>query len=99
MPYVFAVEVIGTRGGIKDDRMYTLDFPGSKAFFDIPGKAPDNPDVEHHPFDEELDEFIYCILNDTEMDTNINDAYKTHEVVFAIEKSLETGKSVSLPLE
>jgi len=98
MPYVFAVEVIGTRGAVKDDRLYTMDLPGAREFFRIPGKAPDSPDVEHHPFDEEIDDFVRAVLEDRRMPTDIEDAYKTHEVVFAIERSLETGRPVSLPL-
>jgi UDP-N-acetylglucosamine 3-dehydrogenase len=63
----------------------------------VPGVYPDNPDVAHHPFDEEIDHFIDCIINDREPIISIPDAYKTHEIVFAAEQSARRGKPVRLP--
>ncbi len=99
MPYVFSIMVVGTRGAVYDDKFYSQDFAGAEEFMTLAGVKPDSPDVTHHPFDEELDEFVACILEDREMDANMDDAYRTHEVVFACERSLETGEPVKLPLE
>jgi predicted dehydrogenase len=65
---------------------------------DVPGVYPDSPDVTHHPFNQEIDYFIDCIVTDQEPMIGITDAFKTHEIAFAAEMSAETGKPVTLPL-
>ena len=42
--------------------------------------------------------FFDCIVNDQEPMIGIPDAFKTHEIAFAAERSADTGKPVSLPL-
>jgi predicted dehydrogenase len=64
----------------------------------VPGVYPDGPDVTHHPFDEEIDYFIDCIVKNREPMIGIPDAYKTHEIVFAAERSARTGRPVGIPL-
>jgi predicted dehydrogenase len=98
MPYVFHLQVLGTTGAIRGPRIYSEALLGEQAFMRVPGVYPDNPDVGHHPFDEEIDHFIDSIINDFEPMISILDAYKTHEIVFAAEHSAKTGKPVRLPL-
>jgi predicted dehydrogenase len=98
MPYVFHLQVLGTRGAIRGPRLYSESLQVDHAFMDVPGVYPDNPDVTHHPFDQEIDYFVDCIVNDREPMIGIPDAYKTHEIAFAAEMSAKTGKPVTLPL-
>ncbi|MBN1808004.1 MAG: Gfo/Idh/MocA family oxidoreductase [Planctomycetes bacterium] len=98
MPYVFSIELVGTRGAVRDNLLYSMDFPGALEFVKIPGTAPDSPDVTHHPFDMEINAFVDCIRQNRPMATDINDAYKTHEIIFAVEESIRTHKPVPLPL-
>ena len=99
MPYVFHLQVMGTRGSIRQRRIYSPHLPGDKSFMDVPGVYPDDWDVGHHPFDEEIDYFIDCIVNDIEPAISIPDAYKTFELIFAAELSARTGRPVKLPME
>ena len=67
---------------------------------DVPTILPDSADVEHHPFDAEIDHFVDCIREDRESHCNIADAYNTHEVCLAIDRSIELGgQPVKLPLD
>ena len=98
MPYVFHLQVLGSHGAIRGPRLYSETLQEDRDFMEVPGVYPDSPDVAHHPFDQEIDYFIECIVNDQEPMIGIPDAYKTHEIAFAAERSVETGKPVSLPL-
>jgi len=97
MPYVFHLQVLGTKGAINGARIYSEDLLGEETFMTVPGVYPDSYDVEHHPFDDEIDHFIDCIVQDREPMISILDAYKTYELTFAAEHSSRTGKPVKLP--
>jgi predicted dehydrogenase len=60
---------------------------------------PDSVDVNHHPFQPEMDELVSCILEGRETSTSVFDAQKTMEVCLAADRSAELGgQPVSLPL-
>jgi predicted dehydrogenase len=98
MPYVFHLQVLGTKGAVRGPRIYSETLQTEQTFMDVPGVYPDSYDVTHHPFDQEIDYFVDCIVDDQEPMIGIPDAYKTHEIAFAAERSAETGKPVALPL-
>jgi hypothetical protein len=61
---------------------------------------PDSRLVSHHPFQPLVDDFIKSIENKAYSNIgNIDETYKTHELCYAIEKSMETGEIVKLPLK
>jgi predicted dehydrogenase len=61
---------------------------------------PDSGAVAHHPFNAEINHLVDCIFEDRESHCNVADAYHTHEVCMAIDRSLaEGGRIVRLPLE
>jgi len=54
-------------------------------------------DVADHPYKLQFDTFFESIINKVEMPlTGLKEAMKTHEIVFAADKSAATGKSVKL---
>ena len=60
---------------------------------------PESADVDHHPFQPEMDELVACILEGRETSTSVFDAQKTMEVCLAADRSAELGgQPVSLPL-
>ncbi len=98
-PYVFNINLVGTHGTIKNNRIYSKkSFPGQTGWAEVPTILPDSGDVTHHPFTPEVAHFVDCILHDKESYVNVADAYKTHEVCFAADLSAKEGKPVSLPL-
>ena len=101
MPYTFNIEVAGTAGTIRDNRVWSKKlFPGQTSWTTVPTILPNSADVNHHPFDAELDHLVDCILHGRESHCNIADAYRTHELCMAIDRSLaDGGRPVRLPLE
>ncbi len=98
-PYAFNVDLLGTDGALRDSRVWSKRlFPGQKAWTIVPTITPDSGDVEHHPFDGEVNHLIDCILTGRESHCNVADAFHTHEVCLAIDRALETGGPVKLPL-
>jgi predicted dehydrogenase len=100
MPYQFNVDVIGTKGTIRDNRLWSETMlPGQTDWSTIPTVLPSSGDVTHHPFNGQIEEFAAGILDGKPVLPDLDDAIKTHELIFAAERSVETGKPVSLPLE
>jgi len=98
MPYVFHLQVNGTKGTIRNNGIYSDQFPGLNTFISLPSQYPDDWNVSHHPFPDEVDDFVRCILEGTESELSIPRAAKTYEVIFAAEESARDGKPVRLPL-
>ncbi len=97
-PYVFPVALHGTRGALRDGRLYSkAKFPGQTDWLTIPSIAPDSGDVAHHPFQAEIDHLVSCIVEGVESHCNLADAVKTHEVCLAIDQSAAEGRPVRLP--
>ena len=99
-PYQFNIDLLGTEGTIRDNRLYSTKLmPGQTHFASIPTVLPDSGDVEHHPFNGEIDHLVECILNGAESCVNVEDAVKTHEACIAVDLSAEQGgQPVKLPL-
>jgi predicted dehydrogenase len=98
MPYVFHLQVLGTEGVVRGPAICSEKLNGGRKFIAVEGDYPDSPLVSHHPFGEEIDYFVDCILNDIEPMVSIPDACKTHEIVFGAELSAKKGQPVALPL-
>jgi predicted dehydrogenase len=100
MPYAFNIDLAGTAGTLRDNRLWSKKLlPGQTAWATLPTIMPDSGDVHHHPFDAQINEFVDCIRECRESHCNIADAYKTHELCMAIDKSVaEGGRPVKLPL-
>jgi predicted dehydrogenase len=101
MPYAFNIDLVGTEGTLRDNRVWSKKLlPGQTSWAAVPTIMPDSGAVEHHPFDAEVNHLVDCIRNDCESHCNIADAYHTHEVCMAIDRSIEAGgQPVKLPLE
>ncbi|MFC1713850.1 Gfo/Idh/MocA family protein [Candidatus Poribacteria bacterium] len=97
-PYVFSVNLVGDKGTIRNNKLYSHKMPGQTDFATIPTILPDSGDVTHHPYQGEIDHLMDCILNDEESHVNVEDAIKTHEICLAAEISAQEGGSISLPL-
>jgi predicted dehydrogenase len=98
MPYQFPLQIFGSKGTIKDNRVWSHKFPGQHDWVTIPTTMPDSADVKHHPFQGQMDHFVEQILAGKESHSNLEDAVKTHEVAFAAMECYRTGKPVRLPL-
>jgi predicted dehydrogenase len=98
-PYVFNINLVGTEGTIKNNLFWSrTEFPGQTTWAEVPTILPDSGDVRHHPFDFEVNHLVECIHQNKESHANVADAYKTHEIVFAADRSGQEGGPVKLPL-
>ena len=60
-------------------------------------KMLDSGDVSDHPYQTQFDAFFTALAAGREMPlTSFRDSLKTHEVIFAADKSAKTGKPVKL---
>ena len=91
MPYQFNVDLLGTEGGLRDNRFYSRKLPGVLDWATFPTILPNSGAVSHHPFQGEIDHFIACIQEGKESHVNVRDAVNTHKAIFAIDQSCEEG--------
>ena len=98
MPYTFEVTVMGTRGTIRDNRLYSELLQGQDGYAIIPAELPDSGSVMHHPFTPGLKHFVKCLDEDRETELSLENAVNVHEACMAVDLSLERGSPVSLPL-
>jgi len=98
MPYVFHLQMNGTKGTIRNNGIFSEMFPSAKGFAQIPADYPDDWNVAHHPFPEEVSYFVDCVLNNTESMLSFPNAYPTYELAFAAELSAREDSIVKLPL-
>ncbi|MDA0745413.1 MAG: Gfo/Idh/MocA family oxidoreductase [bacterium] len=98
MPYTFPLEIFGSKGTVKDNKIWSHKFPGQNDWVEIPAVMPDSADVSHHPFQGQMDHFVDCILQNKESHCNLEDAIVTTEIAFAAMECYKTKKPVKLPL-
>lgn len=98
MPYNFTWEVFGDKGTCKNNRVWSQSFPGQNDWVTIPGIMLDTAEVGHHPFQDEIDEIVDCIIKDKESPSNLDDAVNPHEAALAAMISQKEGRPVKLPL-
>ncbi|HEX8523503.1 MAG TPA: Gfo/Idh/MocA family oxidoreductase [Tepidisphaeraceae bacterium] len=100
MPYQFNIDVVGTRGTIRDNRLWSENLlPGQTNWATIPTVLPDSGDVTHHPFNGQIEALVAGILDGAPVLPDLDDAVKTHEVIFAADRSAQEKRPIQLPLD
>lgn len=95
LPYQFNIDLLGERGTIRDQRLWSPDFfPGQRDWISIPAIAPTSGDVTHHPFQDEVDHLVECIRSERESFVNLDDAVATMRVCLAIDRSATEGRPI-----
>lgn len=100
-PYHTNFCVYGSKATIRNDKFFLKEiFPGQTDWQKFETIMPDSRLVAHHPFQPLIDDFLKAIEDDKYKNIgNIDETFKTHELCYAIERSMETGAIVKLPLE
>jgi UDP-N-acetyl-2-amino-2-deoxyglucuronate dehydrogenase len=92
-PYQFNIDLLGTKGAVRGNRIYSKElFPDQNDWVTLPMDCPDSGAVSHHPFKQEINEFVDSILHDTPVRSSLGDAVKSMEITLAITESALTGK-------
>ena len=98
-PYILNILLHGNKGSVLNEKFYTKDwFPGQKGWQQFNTTFADSGDVAHHPFQGMVDDLAAAIVEDREAAAGIHEACKSHELCLAIDRSIETGQAVKLPL-
>jgi len=100
IPYSFNIDLVGTEGTLRDNRIWSKPlFPGQTDWTELKTIMPDSGDVDHHPFDAQMDHLVECVNQERESHCNVAGAFHSHEICLGIDQSIaEGGKPVRLPL-
>ena len=98
-PYVMNIILHGSKGSVLNERFYSKEwFPGQEDWQAFRSTFLDSGDVVHHPFQEMVDDLADALVHDGQTLADIHSAYASHEICLAIDRSIETGQPVRLPL-
>jgi predicted dehydrogenase len=97
-PYYFHTHLVGSEGSLLDNKFHSCKLHTNRnAWSTLDMKMLDSGDVADHPYQTQFDKFFASLAAGVEMPlTSLGDAMKSHEVIFAADKSAATGKTVRL---
>ncbi len=97
-PYYFHTHLVGSEGSLLDNKFHSMKLHTDRNAWSTLGmKMLDSGDVADHPYQKQFDAFFEAISAGVEMPlTSIADAMRTHEVMFAADKSAASGRAVRL---
>ncbi len=98
-PYYFHTHVVGSNGSLLDDKFHSdkLGALNKNKWSQLSCGLIDSGDVKDHPYESQFNAFFDAINAGVEMPlTSFWDALKSHELIFAADKSAATGKPVKL---
>lgn len=89
-PYYFHFHLVGSEGSLLDNKFYStkLGNLNKNKWSELSMKMLDSGDVSDHPYQVQFEAFFKAVDEGKEMPlTSLADAMKTHELVFAADKS------------
>jgi predicted dehydrogenase len=97
-PYYFHTHLVGSEGSLLDNKFHSMKLKTNKnAWGSLAMKLLDSGDVSDHPYQTQFEAFFNALDKGKEMAlTSFADAARSHEVIFAADKSAATGKPVQL---
>jgi predicted dehydrogenase len=97
-PYYFHAHLVGSEGSLLDNKFHSMKLHTNKhAWSTLAMKLLDSGDVSDHPYQSQFEAFLTALDKGKEMPlTSLADAARSHEVIFAADRSAGTGKPVSL---
>jgi predicted dehydrogenase len=100
-PYYFHTHLVGSKGSLLDNKFHSTDLGTNKtAWNTLAFKSLDSGDVADHPYQTQFEAFFQAVDNGQEMPlTNLAEAARSHEVIFAADRAAATGRPVKLSPE
>jgi predicted dehydrogenase len=98
-PYYFHTHLVGSEGSLLDNRFHSNKLAGlnKHRWSELRMTLLDSGDVTDHPYKTQFAAFFDALEKGKTMPlTSLDDAVKTHEVIFAADKSVVIGKPVRL---
>jgi UDP-N-acetyl-2-amino-2-deoxyglucuronate dehydrogenase len=97
-PYYFHTHLCGSEGSLLDNKFHSMKLGTNKhQWSNLAMKMLDSGDVSDHPYTTQFEEFFKSLDAGKEMPlTSFAEAARTHEVIFAADKSAEIGRPVKM---
>ena len=98
-PYYFHTHLVGSNGSLLDNKVHLHGVAGmNKAkWSQLSFGLVDSGDVADHPYQKQFEAFFDALAAGKDMPlTGLKEALRTHEVIFAADKSAATGRPVRL---
>ena len=98
-PYYFHVHLVGSEGSVLDNKFYSTQLGGldKNCWSELGTPLVDSGDVADHPYQQQFDAFFKALRQGKKMDyTSLDDAAKSHQIIFAADESAATGKPVKI---
>ena len=91
-PYYFHFHLVGSEGSLLDNKFYSSKLAGldRNKWSELSMKLLDSGDVSDHPYQVQFEVFFKALDEGKEMPlTSINDAMKTHKLIFEADRSAD----------
>ena len=98
MPFGVPFAICGDRGSIRNDQLWSLDYPGQTDWMTLPVVIPRQEELGNI-YVQALNHFMDCIEQDRQPDTDLEHSVNTHEICFAAVRAARDGDAVRLPLD
>src|SRR5262249_4105200 len=98
-PYYFHTHLIGSEGSLLDNKFYSTKLKGlnKQKWSELAFKLLDSGDVSHHPYPTQFEAFFHALRRDNPMPlTSLEDALRTHQIIFAADRSVQSGRPVTI---
>ncbi len=97
-PYYFHTHLVGSEGSLLDNKFHSTKLATNKAAWsNLSMTMLDSGDVSDHPYSTQFESFFTALAKGKGMPlTSFNDAYKSHQVIFAADLSAEKGRPVKI---
>jgi len=98
-PYYFHTHLVGSEGSILDNKFHSQKLGGlnKHAWSQLSMKMLDSGDVSDHPYQSQFQAFFDALEAGKDMPlTSFADAFKSHRVITAADKSAAEGRAVKL---
>lgn len=98
-PYYFHTHLVGSQGSLLDNKahLHGVDGMDKSKWSQMSFGLVDSGDVADHPYQTQFDTFFDSLGSRKAMKwTGLKDALRTHEILFAADKSAQTGKPVKI---
>ena len=98
-PYYFRTHLVGSEGSILDNKFHSQKLGGlnKNSWSQLSMKMLDSGDVSDHPYQTQFQTFFNALEEGRDMPlTSFGDAFKSHRVIAAADKSAAEGRTVKL---
>jgi predicted dehydrogenase len=97
-PYYFHTHLVGSQGSLLDNKFHSMKLKTNKhAWSNLAMNLLDSGDVSDHPYQTQFEAFFNALDKGKEMPlTSFADAARSHEIIFAADRSAATGRPVKI---